>query len=65
MLGLNTAVIDNISGLNEEDFPTKKVQVLLENLLKEQDAMIQFLQDEVLQRNEELRQQVSGGKKKI
>ena len=60
-LGLNTAVIDNISGLKEEDFPTKEVQLLRERLLKEQDAINQFLQNEVLQRNEEMRQQVAGG----
>ena len=62
VLGLNTAVIDNISGLKEEDFPTNKVQLLRECFLKEQDAINQFLQNEVLQRNEELRQQVAGGK---
>ena len=62
VLGLNTAVIDNISGLNEEDLPTKKVQLLREWVLKEQDAINQFLQNEVLQRNEELRQQVAVGK---
>ena len=60
-LGLNTAVIDNISGLKEEDFPTKEVQLLGERLLKELDAMIQFLQDELLQRNEDLRKEVAGG----
>ena len=61
VLGLNTAVIDNISGLKEEDFPTKEVQLLRERLLKEQDAINQFLQDEVLQRNEDLRKEVAGG----
>ena len=61
VLGQNTAVIDNISGLKEGDFPTKEVQLLRERLLKEQDSINQFLQDEVLQRNEELRQQVAGG----
>ena len=65
VLGLNTPVIDNISGLKEEGFPTKEVQLLKERLLKELDSINQFLQDEVLQINEELRQQVAGGKKNL
>ena len=53
-LGLNTATIDNIRGLKQEDFPTKKVQRLQESLTREKDAMIEFLQIDVVQGIEDL-----------